>query len=177
MSKTYRLGMFLDVTLPTSPGTQLHQTCLPLSSVRESGAKKRARKPADSPRRPKSAYMFFLAEFREEWKVHETGTRSAAVLQKHPVYNPGSFSRALLLWHCLPVIPRVCVVLHTGGGVSLYRIVCMYICVCLTGFVTLCACARARACMCVCPTIDDAPRKQEGSGRGQSGRGEMEVYV
>ncbi|XP_075263971.1 high mobility group-T protein-like [Convolutriloba macropyga] len=29
----------------------------------------RAKKPADAPRRPKSAYMFFLAEFREQWKL------------------------------------------------------------------------------------------------------------
>lgn len=31
--------------------------------------RKRAKKPSDAPRRPKSAYMFFLAEFREVWKV------------------------------------------------------------------------------------------------------------
>ena len=31
--------------------------------------KRRAKKPKDAPRRPKSAYMFFLAEFREKWKV------------------------------------------------------------------------------------------------------------
>ena len=33
--------------------------------------RKRAKKPVDAPRRPKSAYMFFLAEFREAWKVRE----------------------------------------------------------------------------------------------------------
>ncbi|CAL8466370.1 g5906 [Coccomyxa elongata] len=31
--------------------------------------KRRAKKPKDAPRRPKSAYMFFLAEFREKWKL------------------------------------------------------------------------------------------------------------
>lgn len=29
----------------------------------------RAKKPIDAPRRPKSAYMFFLSQFREKWKV------------------------------------------------------------------------------------------------------------
>ena len=33
--------------------------------------KRRAKKPKDAPRRPKSAYMFFLAEFREKWKVRQ----------------------------------------------------------------------------------------------------------
>lgn len=31
--------------------------------------KRRAKKPKDAPRRPKSAYMFFLGEFRGKWKV------------------------------------------------------------------------------------------------------------
>lgn len=29
----------------------------------------RSKKAPDAPRRPKSAYMFFLGEFRKEWKV------------------------------------------------------------------------------------------------------------
>jgi hypothetical protein len=32
--------------------------------------KRRAKKPKDAPTRPKSAYMFFLADFREKWKVN-----------------------------------------------------------------------------------------------------------
>lgn len=48
----------------------------------ESGVKKRARKPPDSPRRPKSAYMFFLAEFREQWKAQHPENRKVADVAK-----------------------------------------------------------------------------------------------
>jgi len=49
------------------------QTRKDLSPVRmtlpmKPSTRKRAKKPIDAPRRPKSAYMFFLAEFREAWK-------------------------------------------------------------------------------------------------------------
>ncbi|KAK9902762.1 hypothetical protein WJX75_005161 [Coccomyxa subellipsoidea] len=37
--------------------------------------KRRAKKPKDAPRRPKSAYMFFLAEFREKWKLDHPETQ------------------------------------------------------------------------------------------------------
>ena len=32
----------------------------------------RSKKPVGAPTRPKSAYMFFLGEFREKWKVRST---------------------------------------------------------------------------------------------------------
>jgi len=35
----------------------------------------RAKKPVDAPRRPKSAYMFFLAEFREKWKTENPDSK------------------------------------------------------------------------------------------------------
>jgi hypothetical protein len=38
----------------------------------------RSKKPVDAPKRPKSAYMFFLAEFRENWKVWQRRSRSAS---------------------------------------------------------------------------------------------------
>lgn len=34
----------------------------------------RSKKPIGAPTRPKSAYMFFLGEFREKWKVSFTLT-------------------------------------------------------------------------------------------------------
>ena len=36
---------------------------------RAAAKRRRAKKPQDAPRRPKSAYMFYLAEFREQYKV------------------------------------------------------------------------------------------------------------
>eukprot|EP00884_Botryococcus_braunii_P022172 jgi/Botrbrau1/8639/Bobra.0196s0033.1 len=38
----------------------------------------RAKKPPDAPRRPKSAYMFFLAQFREEWKDRNPESKKVA---------------------------------------------------------------------------------------------------
>ncbi|GMH33865.1 hypothetical protein BSKO_01699 [Bryopsis sp. KO-2023] len=48
----------------------------------EGVSKKRARKPPDSPRRPKSAYMFFLAEFRERWKIEHPESRKVSDVAK-----------------------------------------------------------------------------------------------
>jgi len=43
--------------------------CHMLSSVSAATMKKtRSKKPEDAPRRPRSAYMFFLGEFREQHK-------------------------------------------------------------------------------------------------------------
>ena len=36
---------------------------------REAVKRVRSKKPVGAPTRPKSAYMFFLGEFREKWKV------------------------------------------------------------------------------------------------------------
>lgn len=46
------------------------------------GKRQRAKKPADAPRRPKSAYMFFLAEFREQWKKDNPESRKVADVAK-----------------------------------------------------------------------------------------------
>ncbi|CAD7703461.1 unnamed protein product [Ostreobium quekettii] len=44
--------------------------------------RQRAKKPADSPRRPKSAYMFFLAEFRQQWKKDNPDSKKVADVAK-----------------------------------------------------------------------------------------------
>ncbi|BDA51274.1 probable high mobility group protein B1 [Coccomyxa sp. Obi] len=55
-----------------NPSEHQQTASSPTTQTNEEGPrvkKRRAKKPKDAPRRPKSAYMFFLAEFREKWKL------------------------------------------------------------------------------------------------------------
>ncbi|KAK9866202.1 hypothetical protein WJX84_004086, partial [Apatococcus fuscideae] len=42
----------------------------------------RSKKPVGAPTRPKSAYMFFLGEFREKWKVDNPESKKVAEVAK-----------------------------------------------------------------------------------------------
>eukprot|EP00210_Caulerpa_lentillifera_P000907 g878.t1 len=68
-------------TLNPGLDSVLHLTKISTPRVR-GRPRKRAKKPRDAPRRPKSAYMFFLAEFREAWKnTNPEQKRVSAVAQ------------------------------------------------------------------------------------------------
>ena len=103
-----------DLPQDRSAGQQAQPSGAAAAEGQKLAKRRRAKKPPDAPRRPKSAYMFYLAEFRERYKV-----RRARFVQR------ARFACSQLCSHCMPDVQAPCSTVGTACMLGLHGLCCM----------------------------------------------------